>query len=197
LTAGLAGLGLVSAIVMSTLVVGPFYLAKSLGLSPIATGLAMSAGPSVAAIVGAPAGRLVDRFGSRLTMVVGLVGVTVGSVLMAIIPASWGVMAYGSNLAIITAGYSLFQAANNTAVLGRAPKIHRGVISGLLGLARNRGLITGASAMGAVFALGARIAGSPDLSPSAEAGMHVTFVAAAGLGGLALLLSLWPPKWPT
>lgn len=54
---------LVASVVMATLVVGPFYLAGALGLSAAATGLAMSAGPLAAALMGMPAGRLVDRFG--------------------------------------------------------------------------------------------------------------------------------------
>ena len=196
MTGALISLGLVSAIVMSTLVVGPFYLGKSLGLGPIATGLAMSVGPAVAALFGAPGGRLVDRFGPRWTTMVGLLGVIAGSALMAFVPATWGVIAYVANLAVITAGYALFQAANNTGIMERAPASHRGMISGLLGLARNLGLITGASAMGAVFAFGSGAANSIDLTSSTAAGMHLTFATAAGLGVLALLLAgrkLAPP----
>jgi hypothetical protein len=59
LTTGLASLGLVSAVVMATLVVGPFYLSGALGLSPWETGLVMSVGPVVAALTGLPAGRVV------------------------------------------------------------------------------------------------------------------------------------------
>jgi MFS family permease len=45
LATGLASLGLVSAVVMATLVVGPFYLSGTLRLSPLETGLVMSVGP--------------------------------------------------------------------------------------------------------------------------------------------------------
>jgi hypothetical protein len=121
----------------------------------------------------------------------GLVAVIAGSALMALVPAAWGVVAYAGNLAIITAGYGLFQAANNTGVVSRAPAAHRGVVSGLLGLARNLGLITGASAMGAVFALGSRGIAALTLAPGAETGMHLTFAAATLLGLLALGLSAW------
>jgi MFS family permease len=191
LSVALIALALVSAIVMSTLVVGPFYLGKGLGLDPLATGLAMSVGPAVAALVGVPAGRLVDRFGSRRSTILGLAAVIAGSALMALVPAAWGVVAYAGNLAIITAGYGLFQAANNTGVVSRAPAAHRGVVSGLLGLARNLGLITGASAMGAVFALGSRGIATLTLAPGAETGMHLTFAAATLLGLLALGLLAW------
>mgnify|MGYP006211203185 CR=1 FL=1 len=50
-----------------------------------------------------------------------------------------------------TIGYALFQTANNTAVMSDIATEQRGVIAGMLNLSRNLGLITGASAMGAVF----------------------------------------------
>ena len=64
LSAGLAMSALVSTVMMATLVVGPFYLARALGLDAAVVGLVMSAGPVVAALTGIPAGRLVDRFGA-------------------------------------------------------------------------------------------------------------------------------------
>ena len=50
---------------MATLVVGPFYLAHGLGLPPLQLGLVVAVGPLLAALTSAPAGRLVDHFGSR------------------------------------------------------------------------------------------------------------------------------------
>ena len=44
----------------------------------------------------------------------------------------------------MTAGYALFQTANNTAVMADVPPDRRGVVSGMLNLSRNLGLITGA-----------------------------------------------------
>ena len=57
LSAGLVSLMLVSAILMATLVVGPFYLANVLGLVPVDTGLVLSVGPVVAALTGTPVAR--------------------------------------------------------------------------------------------------------------------------------------------
>ena len=54
---------------------------------------------------------------------------------------------------VLTVGYALFQTANNTAVMRDVIADQRGVVAGLLSLSRNPGLVTGASAMGAVFAL--------------------------------------------
>jgi len=191
LSAGIASIALISTVVMATLVVGPFYLSGVLGLDPVTTGLVMSVGPAIAALVGIPAGRLVDRLGSFSTATIGLSGVAIGSVLMVILPGILHVGGYVVALAILTAGYALFQAANNTAMMQGVSPNRRGVTAALLGLSRNLGLITGASAMGALFALGSRGLDVLLLGAGGETGMRLTFAVAAGLAGLALLLSWW------
>jgi Na+/melibiose symporter-like transporter len=56
----------------------------------------------------------------------------------------------------------------------------RGVVSGVLSLSRNLGLITGASVMGAVFALGSGTVDVTMAAPeSVAAGMRTTFMVAA------------------
>jgi hypothetical protein len=97
-------------------------------------------------------------------------------------PASLGVAGYIAPIVLITAGYALFQAANNTAVMTDIRPDRRGVISGLLNLSRNLGLVTGASVMGAVFALASATTDITTARPDAVAsGMGVTFAVAAML----------------
>ena len=99
---------------------------------------------------------------------------------------------YVGPLTVVTAGYSLFQAANNTAVMAEIGAGQRGVVSGMLTLARNLGLITGASAMGAVFALGTATTSIATARPEAvAAGMRATFAVAAvlTLASLAMAVS--------
>lgn len=190
LVRGLISIILVSTIMMATLVVGPFYLSGVLGLDPVKTGLTMSLGPGVAALIGVPAGRLVDGFGVAKVATSGLLGVLVGSVLMTLLPDALGVAGYITGLATITAGYGLFQAANTTAVMNGASTEHRGVTSALLGLSRNLGLIAGSSAMGAIFALGARGAGLPGFATGGAGGLQVTFTVSAILASIALVVLL-------
>lgn len=58
----------------------------------------------------------------------------------------------------------------------------RGVVSGVLSLSRNLGLITGASLMGAVFARAANGTDTASMSPDAVAyGMRITFGVPAAL----------------
>jgi len=178
---------LVSTVMMSTLVVGPFYLSRALGLDAVRVGLLLSVGPLVVALAGVPAGRFVDRLGPRRMTIVGLLGIAVGSSILSMVPASFGVAGYIAPIVIITAGYALFQAANNTAVMTNVRPDQRGVVSGMLSLSRNLGLITGASAMGAVFALAAGTSSITAARPEAVAsGMRFTFAVAAALIGVAL-----------
>jgi MFS family permease len=185
LRAGLAMSALVSAVIMATFVVGPFYLSHGLGLTPAWMGLAMAVGPCVAAATGVPAGRLTDRLGSHRMTLAGLGIMAIGAVSLAL---ACGLVAYLGSLVTLTAGYSLFQAANNTAVMSDVESARRGTISGLLNLSRNLGLIGGASALGAVFAWA-----TPDVTHAAAQsvanGLHATFAVALALILLASTLA--------
>ena len=191
LSAGFAMSALVTTVVMATLVVGPFYLSGALGLDPAHVGLVMSSGPIVAALTGAPAGRLVDRLGAHRMGIAGLIGMVTGATLLSLLPTGFGIPGYIAPLVVITGSYALFQAANNTAVMTNIQPDQRGVISGMLNLSRNLGLITGASLMGTVFAMGAATANLLTASPaSVVSGMRVTFAVAAGLIVLALVIAV-------
>jgi EmrB/QacA subfamily drug resistance transporter len=190
LRASLAMSIIVSAVMMATLVVGPFYLSGALGLDAARVGIVLSIGPFVTALTGVPAGRLTDRFGARRMTVVGLSGIAAGCVLLSTVPATLGIAGYITAIMVTTVGYALFQTANNTAVMTDVAADQRGVISGMLNLARNLGLVTGASAMGAVFALALA---APDVTaarPDAVAtGMQITFAVAALLILIALAIA--------
>jgi MFS family permease len=185
---------LVASVMMTTLVVGPFYLGRSLGLIDAMVGLVMSLGPLISIVSGVPSGQLVDARGARLVLAVGLIMLAAGAVLMAILPQMLGVGGYILAIVVLTPGYQLFQAANNTAVLTDIPKERRGSVSGLLNLSRNAGLILGASAMSGVFAFGV---GTNDFVRAAPAeiaaGMQLAFLLAGALMVIALVIALANP----
>jgi hypothetical protein len=98
---------------------------------------------------------------------------------------------YVVGVAIMAPGYQLFQAANNTAVMMNVSNDQRGVISGMLNLSRNLGLITGASVMGALFALAAGASDITAADPQAIAtGMKITFLVDAALIVVALAIAV-------
>ncbi len=190
LSASLAMSALVSTVMMSTLVVGPFYLSRALGLEAAVVGLVLSAGPSVAALTGVPAGRMVGRFGAPRMTIAGLAGIAAGCLVLSLAPATFGLVGYITPIVCITAGYALFQAANNTAIMMDVRPDQRGVISGMLSLSRNLGLITGVSVMGAVFALGAATTDILTARPEAVAtGLRITFAVAEILIVAALAMA--------
>jgi EmrB/QacA subfamily drug resistance transporter len=190
LSASLAMSALVSTVMMATLVVGPFYLSRAFGLDAALVGLVLSVGPIAAALAGVPAGRIADRFGAQRVSIIGLSGIAAGSFALSMMPVAFGLSGYIAPIVVITVGYALFQTANNTTVMTDIRPDQRGVISGMLNLSRNLGLITGASVMGAVFALASATTDVATARPEAAAtGMRITFAVAAILIVVALVLA--------
>jgi MFS family permease len=178
LATGFATSTLAMALMMATMLVGPFYLGRALGLPAGGVGAALAVGPLVAALAGVPAGRIVDRHGARGAGAAGLAAMTLGAWLLALLPVRTGVAGWIASLAVLTAGYALFQAANNTAVMIAAGDARRGVVAGLANLARQLGLIAGSALPGAMFA--------PGTAQDVAAATHATFAVAALLPLLAL-----------
>jgi sugar phosphate permease len=182
---------LVATVMMATLVVGPFYLARALELEAARVGLVMSVGPLVVALTGIPAGRIVDHLGAGRMTIVALIAMAVGCLLLSLLPATFGVPGYITPIVVVTLGYAVFQTANTTAVMQDVRQDQRGVVSGMLNLSRNLGLITGASVLGAVFVLAA---GTSDVAAARPAdvasGMRTTFAVAATLIVVALVFAI-------
>lgn len=186
---------LVSTVMMSTLVIGPFYLSRALGFDQVWVGIVMSVGPCVSILSGVLAGRLVDRIGARLGTTLGLAEMVVGIAALTILPFFFGLPGYLISVLILSPGYQLFLAANNTSVMSQVASDQKGVVSGLLSLSRNLGLITGASVIGAVFsrALGEAsnaMLATVDPQAVAEATMR-TFAVVVVVAIVALLISIF------
>lgn len=198
LCVGLPASGLVATVLMATMVVGPFYLTYALQLSAAQVGMVASVGPLAAALAGVPAGRLVDRLGAPRMMLTGMMGIALGATLLALLSMGHGVPAYVASMVVITAGYALFQAANNTTVMTAVAADERGVVSGLLNLSRNIGLISGTTLMGALFTYAsghANVATAP--AAAVATGMRGTFgvaaviLAGACVGAAVSMLPSW------
>ncbi|ADB39780.1 MFS transporter [Spirosoma linguale] len=175
----------VSSIMMTTLVVGPFLLTIGLGLDEFNAGLVMSVGPVISILTGIPAGKLVDTQGPDRILKIGLLSLLMGTLALALLPAAWGLVGYLLGISLLTPGYQFFLAGNNTAVMSQASSHQEGMIAGILNLSRNLGLITGSSVMGALFSV------SVAVQPIREAkhaelffGVRITF----GVGVLLLVL---------
>ncbi len=195
LSAGLAMSALVSTVMMATLVLGPFYLSRALGLNAASVGIALSVGPMFSALTGVLAGRLVDRLGPARVTTVGLCAMVLGCLVLCLVPmlmpmAAPSLQGYVGPIVVLTVGYALFQTANNTSAMAEVRGDQRGVVSGLLQLSRHLGLITGSSVMGAVFAFASAASDITAATPGAvNSGMQATFAVAAVLIALALAIA--------
>lgn len=182
---------LVTTVMMATLIVGPFFLTFGLHLNATVTGLTMAVGPVAAALSGIPAGRMTDRFGALHIMQGSLISITVALICLAYLPVSFGVAGYIFALILLTPGFQLFLTANNTTIMLTAPEDQRGMLSGLLGLSRNLGFMTGASVMATVFATAI---GPQEITQTSALvigrAFTITFLVAAGLTLLALCITL-------
>nr|WP_286201903.1 MFS transporter [Ochrobactrum sp. SFR4] len=182
---------LISSVMMAMLVVGPFFLSFGLLLREATTGLVVAVGPVVAALAGIPAGRITDRFGIRRALVCGLAVMSIALICMALLPVRFGTTGYILSLIMLTPCFQLFLAANNTAIMLTAPEDQRGILSGLLALSRNLGLMTGASVMTTIFitALGQEELVHATVK-SVGFAFTVTLLTAAGLALLSLIITL-------
>lgn len=147
----------------------PFYL-EAVGMSPSRVGLLLLVPPLMLLFIGPWAGKLSDRTGfTRVCWI--------GSVVMAVSSCVQGVTgSVATGLAGIGFGRSLFQAANNAAVLAQAPEGTEAVASGFLSISR-----VGGQALGSVLA-GWMWGGLENQGLG-----HAFLVSNLVLGGLALL----------
>jgi MFS family permease len=190
LRGGLLASALVASVMVVTLLIGPFYLHDVFELDMATIGLMISGGPLLAALTGMPAGWLVDRFGSRRIVRLGLMVMTIAALGLASLTAGYyGPLGYLLPILLLTAGYALFQTANNSAVVGGASEQARGAVAGLLTLSRNLGQLAGAAGLGGLFAT---LVGTHNLSMAMPTdlvfGTQLTFALTGLLTGLALWL---------
>ncbi|MDQ2683486.1 MAG: MFS transporter, partial [Chloroflexota bacterium] len=144
----------------------------------------------VVALTGVPAGRLIDRIGTHRMTNAGLIALGAGAFTLVVRATSAGVAEYIVSMVVATLGYGLFQTANNTAIMRDVEPNQRGVVSGLANLSRNLGLITGASAMGAVFAFASGTSDFATAPPDRVAdGMRATYAVATILIAIALVVA--------
>ena len=174
-----ASSGLVAyAALFGTLLVVPFFLEASVGLSARDAGIRLTALPVALAAVAPLGGRLADRYGARLPTVAGMAVAAAGLALLAI---EGGGLPLVVSLAVVGAGFGLFIPANNAAVVGGAPEGHAGAASGLLNLTRGLGTAFGVGVAGLVYGLVAATGTGAAAAPGS---------AAAGARAAAITLSL-------
>lgn len=188
LKGGLLASVLVASVMVLTLLIGPFYLHGVFELDMATVGLMISGGPLLAALTGMPAGWLVDRFGSCRVARLGLMVMMSALLGLATLSATYGPLGYLLPILLLTAGYALFQTANNSAVVGAATEQARGSVAGLLTLSRNLGQLTGAAGLGGLFVT---LVGTPNLATAMPADLVFGMQTSFALSGLLIGAAIW------
>lgn len=166
----------------TVLVALPFYLTGKAGFSPSISGYIMAIYPILLGVAGPIAGGWSDRYGSKRLMLLGILGMALSLLVLALVPdqTQANVLMLLGSLSLLGIGMGLLSAPNNSFIMQHAPKEHTGSIGGMIALTRNLGMV-----IGAALGLGAMknaTAGSVDQE-------HISLLAALRpvLGGYILI----------
>ncbi len=154
-----SGVALGAGLGESAVVFVPLLLVAAFGIKESTASYALL--PAVLAMaVGSPvAGRMLDRFGSRLVILCGLSLLAAGMILVGVLPVTW-VGFYGSALVVGLGLGMLLGAPLRYVVLNEAPATARAASQGALSLFTSSGQLIGGALVGAVAAsLGGGVAG--------------------------------------
>jgi MFS transporter, DHA2 family, multidrug resistance protein len=134
----------------------PFYFEDLLGRSQVETGFFMTPWPLVVAIMAPLGGRLSDRYSAGILGGLGLVILTLGMALLAMLPANPSVLDIVWRMMLCGFGFGFFQTPNMKAIMTSAPLHRGGSASGMVATARLVGQTTGAAAAALCFGLAGR-----------------------------------------
>ena len=176
-------------------IVLPYYLQDARGMAPGLSGLVMACYPLVNAVVGPMAGSLSDRIGGeRLTMVAQFI-YAAGLALLSFVGLDTSIPLLIATIMFTSLGSALFQAPNNSLIMGHASKEHLGFVGSLgnlmrylgqsLGIVVGMGVLMGAMSAAAGQTVTAYVPGRPDIF---MAGMQTSYrvLAAIVLTGAVL-----------
>ncbi|MBI5527705.1 MAG: MFS transporter [Deltaproteobacteria bacterium] len=175
----------------------PFYLDHVRNLSPNVMGLVMSSLPMALLLVSGASGWASDRVGPRPPTVIGLAVVAVALFVCGRIGEESGMAVVAAGLFLLGAGMGIFQSPNTSALLGIGGQPNHGAVASLLATVRNLGMAMGIALGGALFSWRFGVAShgatletySPAHAPAFVSAMQTTFLAAAALAVLAMVLS--------
>ena len=185
----------------------PFYLQLVLGYTPLQAGLLLTPTALVLAVVAPISGWLSDRIGARVLSSLGLAinGLALFLLGGLSVNATYTEVLYW--LLLLGFGQGMFQAPNNSSVMGDVPRERLGIGSGILSMVRNLGQVIGLavsasfllgslSSIAGPSSLGALVLGTlpaktnPELLSAFMAGFHDAYLAATGFAALGIVASL-------
>ncbi len=175
----------------------PFYLQGVLGLSPSFMGVIFLAPPIFTLGFSALGGYMADKLGPRIPTTIGvlasLAAVLIGAALR--VDSHW--LLPTAMLSLTGIGTAFFNTANQAAIIGSAPKEHRGLANGMVHTGFELGHMLGVSLGGLLLALAfEHYSGTPEAAPSAAnapafvKSLNTSYAAAVAITLVALFTSL-------
>ncbi|MGW6276864.1 DHA2 family efflux MFS transporter permease subunit [Kribbella sp. NPDC055071] len=159
------------------------YMQAGLGSGPFMAGLQLLPWTATLFVIGPVAGGLVDRFGERPLVVIGLGLQTIGMVWISQIID--GTSRYGEfvlPLVISGCGISLAMPAAQSAGMAALPREAVGIASGIYSMTRQLGGAAGVAVLGSVFVSAGGYAGHGFTRAMADCGVLSLLGALAGIG---------------
>jgi MFS family permease len=186
--------------VSATFFLLPFYLEGVLGFEVGQVGLLLGVAPLMMGLVSPISGSLSDRFGVRRLTLLGLVLIAAVYVGFTTFDTDTTALHYLLLAVPLGVGFGIFNAPNNSAIMGSVPPEYMGIGGGLLTITRLLGQITGIAVLGSIWATSVAAAsngtlppeGASAASPSAQvAGLHTTFLVAAVTLAVSVVIGAW------
>ncbi|HEY5523778.1 MAG TPA: MFS transporter, partial [Clostridium sp.] len=184
--------------IASSSIIIPFYLQDVMKLNPSVTGLLMMVSPVVLGIVAPLSGHLSDKVGSEILTFIGLLGTSLGLILMSTLNQYSALGTIIVFMAIMTLGNGMFQSPNNSLVMSTVPKNKLGIAGSINALVRNLGIVVGVSFSTTLlynsmsskigYHVTGYIAGQDDVFIS---GMRNVFIAAAIICAIGAMLTAY------
>lgn len=166
----------------------PLYLQNSLGHTPTMTGLAMAPAALAGAVTGVVAGRIFDRHGVRVIVLVGAALLEGAAVALCLCGADTWVVTVAGIYFVETVGWQCVSTPSNTWGINSLPNeiIQHGnaVMSTLMQV----GASFGTAAIVSLTAFGPLFASSSDAAAVTFAGYHVAFIGTAVLLAVVALV---------
>ncbi|MFA4934331.1 MAG: MFS transporter [Candidatus Methanoperedens sp.] len=166
----------------------PFFLEKELGYSPQKVGIIFIAVPLVMSVVSPVSGWLSDRTNSYILSSIGVGIASIAILSLGFLSSSSGFIDVALRLSLLGLGMGLFQAPNNSIIMGSLPKEQLGIAAGTLGTMRNMGMVIGVAVSGAVFSN--RYVYYGNVESSFLPAFRDTYIVSAIICGIAVLISL-------
>jgi EmrB/QacA subfamily drug resistance transporter len=167
----------------------PYYLVMGRGFSAVESGWFLACVPVALSLTAPFSGRLSDRIGVRWPAAAGLLLEAVALLAIARLGAATPLPLVTASLLALGIGLGIFQAPNQSAVMGSVPPSALGVASGMVSMMRTLGVVSGVAVLGAVYAAALPHAPTGASPPFDVSAFQAAFTVAAAVALVAAFVT--------